>query len=419
MSTDSYAQSQSIAADGLDTSTASTPTAVAAATSAAVTSARTRALARLASIDILRGLVIVIMALDHVRDYFTGVRFDPLDLTQTSPELFLTRWITHLCAPTFIFLAGVSAWLVGRRCSRRELSRFLFTRGVWLVVLEFTVVNWGWTFSLDYEIGLFLQVIWAIGISMVLLAALVRLPVRWVAVIAVALIAGHNLLDGVAPATFGRFAVLWNLLHVPGEASFGFILYPIVPWLGVMALGYALGGIFEWDPLRRRRVLLALGSGFIAAFVVLRLLNGYGNPQPWSVQASALHTFFSFIDVHKYPPSLLYVLVTLGPGMLLLALFDNVRGRWAQALQIVGRVPLFAYVMHIFVLHLAAGLVGLAMGFGTVIITSFALQYPPSWGFGLAVVYLAWIGVMLALYPMCRWFAELKQRRRDWWLSYL
>ncbi len=414
MSADSCARSQAIAADDVGTSTQNTP-----AAGAATAVARTRALARLASIDILRGLVIVIMALDHVRDYFTGVRFDPLDLTQTSPELFVTRWITHLCAPIFIFLAGVSAWLVGRRCTTAELSRFLFTRGLWLVALEFSVVNWGWTFSLDYEIGLFLQVIWAIGISMLLLAALVRLPVRWVGVIAVALIAGHNLLDGVEPAAFGRFALLWNLLHVPGPAPFGFVLYPIVPWVGVMALGYALGSIFAMDPARRRRIQLALGFGFIAAFVALRLLNGYGNPKPWSVQSSASYTFFSFMDVHKYPPSLLYVLATLGPGMLLLALFDSARGAWARVLEIFGRVPLFAYVLHIFVLHLAAGLVGLATGFGTVIITSFALQYPPDWGFGLVVVYLAWIGVMLVLYPMCRWFADLRKRRRDWWLSYL
>jgi uncharacterized membrane protein len=381
--------------------------------------AATRAAVRLGTVDMLRGLVILLMILDHVRMYFTDVRFDPLDLTQTSPELFLTRWITHYCAPIFVFLAGVSAWLVGQRCTKAELSRFLATRGLWLVVLELSVINWAWTFSLDYEIGLFLQVIWAIGVSMILLALLVRLPVRSVGVIAIALIAGHNLFDGVDPAALGGFETLWRLLHVKSQAGFGYILYPIVPWVGVMALGYALGGIFQLEPQRRRRTLAVLGIGMIAAFVAIRLLNGYGNPQQWSVQASALYTVFSFIDVQKYPPSLLYVLVTLGPGLLLLAAFDSVRGHGARIMELFGRVPMFAYVLHIVLVHLAAGLVGLATGYGTDILGAFAIQYPVGWGFGLGVVYLVWILVIAALYPLVKWFADVKRRRRDWWLSYL
>ncbi len=388
-------------------------------TERAANPAATRAAVRLGAIDVLRGLVILLMILDHVRMYFTDVRFDPLDLTQTTPELFLTRWITHYCAPIFVFLAGVSAWLVGQRCTKAELSRFLATRGLWLVILELTVINWAWTFSLDYEIGLFLQVIWAIGVSMILLALLVRLPVLWVGAIAVALIAGHNLFDGVDPVSLGAFETLWRLLHVKSQASFGYILYPIVPWVGVMALGYALGGIFQLEPQRRRGTLLAIGSGMIASFVAIRLVNGYGNPQQWSEQASALYTVLSFIDVQKYPPSLLYVLVTLGPGMLLLALFDALRGRAARMMETFGRVPMFAYVLHIVVVHLAAGLVALASGYGTQVLGSFALHYPEGWGYGLGVVYAVWILVVLALYPLVKRFADVKRRRRDWWLSYV
>jgi uncharacterized membrane protein len=381
--------------------------------------ARARTRVRLQAIDMLRGLVIVLMALDHVRDYFTDMHFDPLDLTQTNPALFLTRWFTHYCAPTFIFLAGVSAWLMSRRCTPAELSRFLFTRGLWLVILELTVINYAWTFGVDYEIGLFLQVIWAIGISMMVLAFLVHLPVQWVGVFALVTIAGHNLLDGVAPESFGRFALLWNLLHVPTVGSYGAIFYPIVPWVGIMALGYALGGIFTLERGFRRRVLVTLGTSFVAAFIAIRLINGYGDPQPWSPQSSLLYTVFSFIDVEKYPPSLLYVLMTLGPGMLLLALFEGVRGRWATVLETFGRVPLFAYVLHIVVAHLLAGVVAYVTGHGTTVLTSFVINFPVDWGYGLAGVYVAWLVVLAFLYPLCRWFAEIKQRRRDWWLSYL
>jgi uncharacterized membrane protein len=275
-----------------------------------------RSRVRLHAIDVVRGLVMVLMALDHVRDYFTGVRFDPLDLTQTDPALFLTRWITHYCAPTFIFLAGVSAWLVSRRCTRPELTRFLFTRGLWLVVLEFTVVTLAWTFNFRYDLGLILQVIWAIGVSMIVLAALVRLPLQWIALFAVAMIAGHNLLDGIAPASFGAMAPLWAVLHVQQPIAIGYVHYPLIPWVGVMALGYVLGGLFELEPSRRRALLLALGSAMIVAFIALRLINGYGDPHPWSPQATAPLTVLSFLKVHKYPPSLLYVLMTLGPALL-------------------------------------------------------------------------------------------------------
>jgi uncharacterized membrane protein len=380
---------------------------------------RARARVRLQSIDILRGLVIVLMALDHVREYFTDVRFRPLDLAHTDVALFFTRWITHYCAPLFVFLAGVSAWLVSRRSTPSELTRFLVTRGLWLVVLEFTVVTLAWTFNLRYDFGLMMQVIWAIGASMIVLALLARLPLGWIAAIAVAMIAGHNLLDGIEPETFGVAAPLWAVLHVQQPIAIGFVSYPLIPWIGVMALGYVMGGLFELEPARRRRLLLTLGSAMIVAFVVLRLANVYGDPHPWAVQSSATFTVLSFLKVHKYPPSLLYLLMTLGPGLLLLVWFENRRGALASVLEVFGRVPLFFYVLHIVLAHALAGLVALWAGYGTSVLTGFFPDFPRDWGYGLPVVYGAWLVVLVLLYPLCRWFADVKRRRNDWWLSYL
>jgi uncharacterized membrane protein len=359
------------------------------------------------------------MALDHVRAYFTSAHFPPLDLTQTTTGLYLTRWVTHFCAPVFIFLAGISAFLVSKRCTKAELSRFLLTRGLWLIVIEFTVVVWSWTFDITYPYGLIMQVIWVIGLSMVIMAALVRLPVRVVGAFGVLLIAGHNLLDPIAPASFGSLAVLWNILHVPGEVPFGLVAYPLIPWVGVMALGYAMGGIFEMEPARRRRILTTLGLSMIGAFLVLRWFDVYGDPQQWSPQSSAWFTVLSYFKVSKYPPSLFYVLITLGPAMLLLAALENARGRIADVFATFGRVPFFFYTLHIALAHFLAGLVGLWAGFGTAILRGYFFTYPEEWGYGLPGVYLAWLVVILILYPACRWFAALKRRRRDWWLSYL
>lgn len=385
---------------------------------AAATSA-TRARIRLHSIDTLRGLVIVLMALDHVRDYFTNVRFDPLDLVQSDPALFMTRWITHLCAPTFIFLAGVSAHLVSRRMSRRELSWFLITRGVWLIALELTVVVIGWNFNLRYEGGFFLQVIWAIGASMIVLAGLVHLP-RWaIATLAVVTIAGHNLLDGIRPETFGAWAPLWNLIHVQGETPFGLLMYPIIPWFAVMALGYCAGVVFELDEQRRRRILFAAGTTALLLFVVLRAINVYGDPYPWSSQPTAAATLMAFIKVHKYPPSLMYLLVTLGISTLLLGALEYARGALVDVLNTFGRVPMFFYLLHIYLVHSFAGLVALTLGYGPDVITNLYEHFPAGWGFGLPGVYVAWLIVVAALYPACKWFAEVKRRRSDWWLSYL
>jgi uncharacterized membrane protein len=374
---------------------------------------------RVGPIDELRGLVIVLMALDHVRDYFSAATFGALDLTQTNVALFLTRWITHFCAPTFVLLAGVSAHLISRRCTRGELTRFLAMRGVWLVILEVTVVNAAWAFNLNYQHGVFLQVIWAIGVSMIVLAALVHLPRPVIAVFAVAMIACHNLFDGVAPERFGELAWVWSLLHVQSPIPVGFVAYPLIPWIGVMALGYVLGALYEFDPQRRCAWFVRLGAAALALFVLLRLTNSYGDPQPWSAQSSAVHTLLSFLNVEKYPPSLLYLLLTLGAGLLVLAAFENARGSFAAMLRTFGRVPLFFYVAHIALAHLAAGLVALTAGLGVSVLTNAFVFAPEGWGFGLPVVYLAWFLVLATLYPACRWYAEVKQRRTDWWLSYL
>jgi uncharacterized membrane protein len=378
-----------------------------------------RVRARLDSIDLLRGLVMVIMALDHVRDFFSNVRYDPLDLTQTSPALFFTRWITHFCAPTFVLLAGASAYFVGKRRDRAALSRFLLTRGLWLVFLEVTIVYWAWTVDFTFRGAFFLQVIWAIGISMIVLSQLVRLPVAAVGAFGIAMIVGHNAFDGVAPESFGSAAWLWHLLHVPGRVGPGFCLYPLVPWIGVMAAGYAFGSIYDLPAERRRRVLLGLGLGAIALFVLLRSGNFYGDAQHWSPQRDGVYSFLSFMNVVKYPPSLLFLCATLGPGMLMLMAFEHARGPIAQVFVTIGRVPLFFYVLHIALAHLIAGIVYYETLHDTHMLTGFFEGTSPLWGYDLPGVYAWWLLVVVALYPACRWFAGVKARRSDWWLSYL
>ena len=375
--------------------------------------------ARVPSIDILRGLVMVLMALDHVRDFFSNVRFDPLDLAQTSAPLFLTRWVTHFCAPTFVLLAGVSAYLMSQRCSRADLSRFLFTRGLWLAALEVTFMSLVWTFNVRYDHGLFLQVIWAIGVSMMVLALLVHLPMRAIALFSVVVICGHNFLDSIEPQDFGAWASLWSVLHVFGPIPHAFVAYPLIPWIAVMSLGYCIGSLFELGREQRVHRFMWLGTASLVAFVVLRAPNVYGDPSDWTLQGTTLNTLLSFVNVQKYPPSLHYLLITLGVGFLLLAAFESARGKVSEVLRTFGQVPLFFYVLHVALAHLAAGIVGSAMGFGYALLTADFMLVPQQWGFSLPVVYLAWILVVATLYPACRWFAAVKRRRSDWWLSYL
>ena len=378
---------------------------------------------RIDSIDLLRGVIMLLMALDHTRDFFGPGGMDVRNVAD--PGLFLTRWITHFCAPLFIFLAGTSACLYGTRDRTvGEVSRFLLTRGLWLIVIEFTVVRLGWTFSVDLEFFA-AQVIWALGACMVALAGLVYLP-RWaIAAVALAMIGGHNLLDGIRAEQLGAASWLWTILHERGLLQLGtdtklYVLYPLVPWIGVMAAGYALGPVFKLAPAARRRWLLGLGAFTSAGFIVLRALNVYGDPAPWVAQDNGLATLLSFLNCEKYPPSLLYLAMTLGPGLLLLAAFEHARGWLADAITTYGRVPFFYYVLHIFVIHaLAVAFAWLTVGHAAWLFGGPPIAKPPNYGLSLPGVYLVWLLVILVLYPACRWFSSIKQRRREWWWSYL
>jgi uncharacterized membrane protein len=382
---------------------------------------------RLDALDVVRGLVMVIMALDHVRDYFhaDALLYDPTDLTRTTPVLFFTRWITHLCAPAFVLLAGMGGYLYGARGrSRAEVSRFLLTRGLWLVVVELTLVRFALFFNLDYNM-VFLQVIWAIGWSMVVLAGLVFLPPQLVLAFAGVMIAGHNLLDGLGPAPFSSidkgpasFSIgdwIWSVLHVANPP----VIYPLIPWIGVMALGYALGPITRLEPSRRRGIFLRLGLGLAAGFMVLRAINGYGDPVPWETQRSPMYTVLSFLNTSKYPPSLLYLLMTLGPTFVLLSVLDRTPGPLARFFTVYGRVPFFYYILHFYLIHLLALAAAAMTGFHLRDFLTLAIFFPKGYGFSLAVTYLVWLGVVLSLYLPCRWFAEVKARRSEGWLSYL
>jgi uncharacterized membrane protein len=338
------------------------------------------------------------------------------------PALFLTRWVTHFCAPTFIFLAGISAYLYGRRGRNvGEVSRFLLTRGLWLILIELTVVRLGWRFNFTPAFFVF-RVIWVLGASMVVLAALVHLP-RWaIGTAGLAMIAGHNLLDGIQAQTFGSAAWLWHFLHQPAilqNQTGGLLpLYSLIPWVGVMAAGYALGPVMAFDPGARRRLLIKLGAAITVGFVLLRVTNLYGDPAGWAMQSDWLATVLSFLNCEKYPPSLLYLMMTLGPALMLLGAFEQARGRLAGWITTFGRVPLFYYVAHIYLIHLLAVLyASVCLGDASFLFAGVP-QKPPGYGLPLYGVFGVWIVVVVALYPICRWFAVLKQRRQEWWWSY-
>lgn len=398
---------------------------------------------RIDSIDLLRGIVMIVMMLDHTRDFVHNAarEFDPTDLSRTNIVLFFTRWITHYCAPTFVFLAGTSAYLQFMRGkSKSELSRFLVTRGLWLIVLEMTIIQWFITFHPDYRFLGFFQVIWVIGVSMIFLAVLIYLPKTVIAAFGLLLIALHNLTDGIrvegwggpgSPAP-GVGAKLWILLHqafggfqVLGDHSPAlFVIYPLIPWIGVMAVGYVFGVLYQFDAQRRRRWLLIIGGAATLLFIVVRAINRYGDPNAWEPQKSFVFTVLSFVNTWKYPPSLLFLLMTLGPAILLLALFEaRSTGGWVRDFFVTfGRVPLFFYLLQWFVAHAIALLLHLAFGKPVSWLIGSPLNFgpaPPGIGFNLGVVYLSWLAGVLMLYPLCKWYAGVKQRRTDWWLSYL
>lgn len=376
---------------------------------------------RVTSVDLVRGIVMILMALDHTRDYFSILRFQPEDLSRSTPLLFATRWVTHFCAPTFFLLAGVGAGLaISGGKSTKEVSRFLFTRGLWLVFLEITVSALGWNFRLGFP--LILLVIWALGLSMVILSGLVFLPKKAIAAIALITIAGHNLLDGVGRVSMSGGTALWHILHQPGlvlAKPLIIVGYPIIPWFAVMALGFVLADVFRWEPARRKKFLLQAGSAAVVTFIVIRLINAYGNPVPWSAQRTAALTVASFLNALKYPPSLDYLLMTLGPTLIALALLENARGSFARAVSVYGRVPMFYYLGHIYVIHILASILALWQGGDASFLSLDTASFPKWYGTTLPGVYLAWALVVLIMYVPCRWFADFKSRRRDWWLSYI
>ena len=387
---------------------------------------------RIQSVDALRGLVMIIMALDHTRDFVhRGAQlFSPLDLEQTSAIIFLTRWVTHICAPVFMFTAGIGAFLwMNRGRSKPELAWFLVTRGAWLLLLEVTVVHFAMTFNFDYSL-LILEVIWALGCCMILLAGLAYLPTRWLAIFSIGLILLHNLTDGVSAETFGRFSWAWILLHRGGPLTLGTHTvvagYPLIPWIGVMSAGFCFGHIILMEPEVRRKWMLRLGAGMCLAFFVIRAINIYGDPNPWSRQTSPLFTALSFLNTTKYPPSLEFLLMTLGPAFLLFAWMDRRSFAKENPLLVFGRVPLFYFVIHLFVGHaIAVALAFVRYGKAPFLFLTFPALggprelFPQNFGYSLWVVYFAWCGVVIALYPICRWFSRVKERRKDWWLSYL
>ncbi len=381
---------------------------------------------RLDSVDFLRGAIMVIMALDHVRDFFSIYHNDPLDFTHTTAALFLTRWITHYCAPVFVFLAGTGAFLSGSRGKTKpELAKFLWTRGLWLILLEFTIIRFGWLFNLDYTLS-FGQVIWAIGVSMIALSGLIYLSLRTISIFGVTMIVLHNALDSIRPESLGIFGWPWQILHSGGvifiPPNYVYVaLYPLIPWIGVMAVGYAFGSILIKEQAVRRKLLLQIGIGLIVGFVILRATNLYGDPVPWSGQKNFLFTLFSFIKCEKYPPSLLYLCMTLGPAIAVMPALEKMKGKFATIIITYGRVPMFYYLLHIFLAHAVA----VAVAYATLHDARFLFTNAPpgSWGidfgFSLPIVYLIWMSVVASLYPACRWFAEVKRRRKDVWLSYL
>ena len=387
---------------------------------------------RLASIDILRGLVMVIMALDHVRDFFhEGALFsDPTNMATTTPALFFTRWITHYCAPIFVFLAGVSICISGQRKSKQELSMFLLSRGLWLILLEVVVVRFGILFNFYYDLTFF-QVIWVIGASMVCMAGLIHAKNNVVLALGLVIVFGHNAIDGIQLSENHPFYGLWVLLLQRGLVTLTaqnsiMVLYPLVPWLGIMILGYSVGRLYtELSPERRQSILIKLGAAALLLFILLRAINVYGDPAPWSQQKNFLFTVMSFLNCSKYPVSLLYTLMTIGPALIALGLLERTGKMPAFSfLAVFGRVPLFYYVIHFYIIHFVALLCFMnktgksfseidfhfGQAFGG--ITS-------EGGYSLMVTYIVWILLIALLYPLCRWYNRYKSTHDYRWLSYV
>ena len=374
----------------------------------------------------------IIMALDHTRDYFHegAFLFDPTDVTKTTVILFFTRWITHFCAPIFVLLAGTSAFISGQRKTKKELASFLLKRGLWLIILEETLVNFEWFFNTGFSFFIF-GVIWVLGLSMIFLAGMIFLPKKLILAIGLIMVFAHNLLDKTHFNGKDTMGFLWGILHERKVFHLGHIniaeAYHLIPWLGVMALGYCLGSIFAsgFDRAKRKKILLQLGISSLVLFIIIRSINVYGNLQPWEVQPSPVMTLLSFLNISKYPPSLDYLLITEGFALLFLALTEHITNRLTKFISVYGRVPMFYYLSHILLIHLLAILAASLTGFRWTDMTGFTawIDLMPNlkgYGFNLGVVYLIWIFVVLVLYPFCKKYDQYKSTHKEkWWLSYL
>ncbi|MEO5946255.1 MAG: heparan-alpha-glucosaminide N-acetyltransferase domain-containing protein [Chitinophagaceae bacterium] len=392
---------------------------------------------RIESIDIIRGIAMVIMALDHTRDYFhiSANLDDPLNLDTTSPALFFTRWITHFCAPIFVFLSGTSIYLQSLRKTKKELSAFLIKRGLWLIVVEIVIITFAWTFNPQYN-RIPLQVIWAIGISMVILGLLIliRLPYKAIFVLGIILVFSHNLLDIPESAPGFQASFWWDLFHHGVFSPYSFapnhyamLVYPFPAWLGVMMLGYCAGALFttKFSPEQRKKILTSIGAGLILFFIALRFTNVYGDPVDWTTQKSGFYTFLSFLNVDKYPPSLLYLCITIGPALLLLAYMEKIKNSFTNAMVVFGRTAFFYYILHIYLIHLVAAICFFARGHTMEDAKNVGEKFPflfvaPGEGYNLWVVYGVWLAVVIALYPLCKRYDKYKTNHKEkWWLSYL
>ena len=385
---------------------------------------------RISSVDFLRGAVMIIMALDHTRDFFhyDAQLSNPLNLNTTTPVLFFTRWITHFCAPVFVFLSGTSAYLQSARKSKKELSIFLITRGLWLILAEITIVNLIFSFDISFS-TIALEVIWAIGISMVILGLVIWLPFEIILTLGLLIVLGHNALDFYERKQITPFSAGYNLIHRVGFHQFWgnhllLILYPFLPWTGLMMLGYCLGKVLRNNnAVYRKRFLVIAGLSTIALFIVLRFINIYGDPFRWSEQPTGFRTFLSFINTSKYPPSLFFISMTIGPALLLLAWWDRIQNALTRIVSVYGRVPFFYFVVHFFILHLFTTITFFlrghtyAEGMADQVFTKFV---KPGEGFTLTTVYMIWIAVVIALYPLCKWYDNYKTKHKEKkWLSYL
>ena len=391
---------------------------------------------RIESIDVLRGIVMVIMALDHVRDYIhiDANIADPLNVTTTTPILYFTRWITHFCAPVFVFLSGVSIYLQSLRKTKKELSLFLFKRGAWLILVEFFIISLAWTFNPYYNI-IPLQVIWAIGISMVLLGLVIQLPFKLILALGLLIVFGHNLLDVAEAAPGFKPGFWWDLLHsgrfTPyafGKQHYVLIVYPFLAWTGVMMLGYCTGMLFTpaYSAGQRKKILHYMGISLLGIFILLRYFNLYGNPSGWAVQKNAVLSFLSFLNVHKYPPSLLYLCVTIGIALLFLPLLERIQNGFTRRISVFGRTAFFYYILHIYLVHAIATTAFFMRGEHTVQEAILSMQnlpflfVIPGEGYSLGIAYLVWIAVILILYPLCKWYDRYKRNHKEkTWLSYL